>query len=460
MESSDPPSASLYLVLLLVLLLCSMFFSASEIAFLSASRLRIRYLREKKNRAAARVERLLARKEFFLNTILIGNNVVNIAASALLTALAVRLFGDAGVGIATAVATVVILIFGEILPKSAALMRPERIALTFSLPLSLLVLAATPLVALFSLVTGIFSRILGVRKEARGGTVTEEDIKTLIEVGEEEGLLEPGERAMMHRILAYTDMTARDIMVPRTDIVAISVDTPRHEILALSRSSRFSRFPVYRESVDDIIGVLYIKDFLFDEGAEGDDFPVRRLLRPALFAFEGQRMADLQNRFRADGLNFAVVIDEYGGTAGIVTTEDLVEEIFGGIRDEFDRKPESPEAGMGERTGSGGKSDAGRIDHIPAEPFSVSGSERLADLGPRIGLVLESGFFDTVGGFMMERTGIIPPEGTSVSEQGWKFTVTATTGNRIDTVRLEPPAHEADSEARESGKAGPGEAER
>ena len=240
---------------------------------------------------------------------------------------------------------------------------------------------------------------------------------------------------MMHRILAYTDMTARDIMVPRTDIVAISVDTPRREILELSRNSRFSRFPVYRENIDDIIGVLYIKDFLFDDPPEGDDFPVRRLLRPALFAFEGQRMSDLQNRFRADGLNFAVVIDEYGGTAGIVTTEDLVEEIFGGIRDEFDRVPDSQGSRPAQSTETG---DGAAI--VPDGPFTVSGAERLADLGSRIGIALESAFFDTIAGFIMERTGIVPPEGTSVSEQGWVFTVVATSGNRIDSVRVDPPA--------------------
>lgn len=425
MEPPQPPPAALYLVILFALLLLSMFFSASETAFLSASKLRIRYLTEKKNRAAGRVSRLIARRDLFLNTILIGNNVVNIASSALLTALAIRLFGDAGVGMATALATILILVFGEIFPKSVALLRPEKTALAFSLPLSIISLILTPVVFIFSACTRIISRIFGARTEAGGEKVTEEDIRALIETGEEQGLLESRERAMMSRILKYTDLTARDIMVPRTDIVAVGLDMPRADILALSRATRFSRFPVYGENIDDIRGILYIKDFLFDES--DDEFPVRRLLRPALFVFETQKMPALQNQFRAGNRNFAVVIDEYGGTAGIVTNENLVKEIFGGIRGEF---------------GVPGAPDATAAPAGTPSPFTVPGAERLDLLSERLGVTLASSFYETIGGLIMERYGDIPARGTVIAEQGWTFTVAAMTGNRIDEVRVARPGGE------------------
>lgn len=416
MESSVPPPDSIYLLVLLVLLLCSMFFSASETAFMSASKLRIRYLREKKNKAAIRVERLLHRKDFFLNAILIGNNVVNIATSAIITALALSYFGAAGVVIATACTTVIILIFGEILPKSIALLRPEQIALRFSLPLTLFILVATPVITIFSLITRVLTRLLGVQKKEHRPTVTEEDIKTLIEVGEEEGLFESQESDMMHKILKYTDLTARDIMVPRTDLVAIHIDTTRKEILTLSHSSRYSRFPVYGENIDDIQGILYIKDFLFADGEDETAFTVKNLLRPALFVFETQSMAALQGRLRDGNHNIAVIIDEYGGTAGVVTTEDLVEEIFGGIRDEYD-KPE--------------------IQKTASSQWLVEGSLRLSDVNERFAIQLVSEFYDTLGGFIMEKAGDIPVPGTSVTEQGYLFTVQTVSGNRIEDIRIE-----------------------
>lgn len=427
MESSEPPSASFYLVLLVILLVFSMCFSAAETAFLSASRLRMRYLKEKNNKSAARVERLLSRKDFFLNAILIGNNVVNIATSSLITSLALHLFGDAGVGIATAFATIIILIFGEILPKSVALQRPESIALKFSLPLSIFIVLISPVVLAFSFVTRFLSGLFA-KKNADGNAaaaVTEEDIKTLIEVGEEEGVIEPKERDMMHKILKYTDLTARDIMTPRTAIATIAVSASRAEILAFAHESRFSRFPVYGDDIDDIRGILYVKDFLFSSGDSTENFSVKAMLRPALFVFENQKISDLQEKLRNARQNIAIVVDEYGGTAGIVTTEDLVEEIFGGIRDEYDR----PER-------------AADIEAVKDAPIVIAGTERLDELGDRLGIRLESAFYDTIAGYIMERSGEIPQTGFHIEEQGFGFTVLSLSGNRIESVRVEKEARQ------------------
>lgn len=422
MESSEPPSASFYLILLLILLVLSMCFSAAETAFLSASRLRMRYLKEKNSKSAARVERLLSRKDLFLNAILIGNNVVNIATSSLITSLALHAFGDAGVGVATALATIMILVFGEILPKSVALQRPESIALKFSLPLSIFIVLISPVVLAFSVVTrflsGLFARKVGSGEAV--AAVTEEDIKTLIEVGEEDGAIEPKERDMMHNILKFADLTARDIMTPRTAIAAIGIDASRDETFGVASESGFSRLPVYGDDIDDIRGILYIKDFLFSDGGREQDFSVKAMLRPALFVFENQKISALQERLRNARQNLAIVVDEYGGTAGIVTIEDLVEKIFGDIRDESDR-PEEADA-------------IGTIEDAPA---IIAGTERLDELGDRLGIRLESEFYDTIAGYIMERSGEIPPEGFSVDEQGFRFTVVSLSGNRVESVRVE-----------------------
>lgn len=427
MESSEPPSASFYLVLLVILLVFSMCFSAAETAFLSASRLRIRYLKEKNNKAAARVERLLSQKDFFLNAILIGNNVVNIATSSLITSLALQMFGDAGVGVATAFATIIILVFGEILPKSVALQRPESIALKFSLPLSIFIVLISPVVLAFSFVTRFLSGIFSKKSDAGNttATVTEEDIKTLIEFGEEEGVIEPKERDMMHKILKYTDLTARDIMTPRTAIATISISASREEILSFAHESRVSRFPVYGDDIDDIRGILYIKDFLFSSDESPTGFSIRAMLRPALFVFENQKISDLQEKLRSARHNIAIVVDEYGGTAGIVTTEDLVEEIFGGLRDEYDRP---------ERTAD--------IEAAKDAPIVIAGTERIDELGDRLGIRLESSFYDTIAGYLMERSGDIPPAGFHIEEQDFRFTVIALSGNRIESVRVEKEARQ------------------
>lgn len=423
MDPSEPPSAHIYLLILAVLLLFSMFFSASESALLSASRLRIRYLSEKKNKAAIRTENLTRRKDRFLTAILIGNNIVNIATSALITAVSIDLFGDTGVGIATAVSTLVILIFGEILPKSIAINRPESIALKLSLPLSIIVLLLTPLILLLSFITGRITGLFGISSQKANGAVTEDDIKTLIEISEEEGLIETKEREMLSNILKYTDLNARDIMTPRTDIVAASEDASISNLLELSRNTSFSRFPVYGEDIDDIKGIVYLKDLLY-AAEEGPAAPVKDLLRPALYCFEGQTISSLQAELHAKKQNLAVILDEYGGTAGLVTTEDLLEKIFGALEDEYDETepnpifPQEPAS-----TGTG--------------PLSVPGWTRLDEISEMLGIPLKSEFYDTIGGFMLERLGDIPAAGTTISDQGILITAGAVSGNRIETVLIQ-----------------------
>ncbi|WP_255945203.1 hemolysin family protein [Brucepastera parasyntrophica] len=414
-----------------------MFCSASEIAFLSASKLHIRYLREKKNKAAARVEKLMKRKDFFINTILVCNNIVNIAISSIATAIAVQLTGSAGVGIATAIATVVILVFGEILPKSFALLIPEKIALKFSFPLMILVFVMSPVVSVISGFIRIIMKLFRVRTNTDKTTVTEEDLKTLIEVGTEQGVIETKESAMMRKIFNYTDLNARDIMTPRTDISFIPVTATRSEILQLSDTSTHSRFPVYGKDLDDILGILYVKDFLFTDIRDPEQFSLKKIMRPALFIFENQKISVLQKQLQEANQNVAIIIDEYGGTSGIVTTEDIIEEVFGGIRDEYDtpaRIPKGKDSGE-KAAGEDQPQETGNGETLKTEEI-IPGNERLDILNEHLGIHLASEFYDTIAGFIMEKTDALPSEGTSVTEQGFTFTVDKVRKNRIDTVTV------------------------
>lgn len=424
MEVPEAIPCSLYLIAFPALLLLSMFFSAAETAFGSASRLHIRYLREKKHHRAGRVERILAKRTFFLNTILVGNNIVNITLSSLGTAFAISLFGAAGVGIATVTVTILVLLFGEIIPKSIALTYPEKIALRFSLPLTVFGIFASPVVAVFSILTSFLLLVTGSRHRSTTVDVTEEDLRTLIEFGEEEGVLESEERDILHRILDFTDLSARDIMTPRPELVAVSGDTPLSEILELSSTTGFSRFPVQGDDIDDIRGIVYIKDILISGKHTDKDARARNIMRPGLFIFESQNIPVLQEQLQNENQNCAIILDEYGGTAGLVTIEDVFEEIFGNIQDEFDLT--EPSRGSG----------TGKTDPQTNEVL-IPGAERIETVNTLLEIQLVSRFYDTIAGFILEHADDIPAPGYSVEEQGHIFTVHAVSGNRIDTVRIE-----------------------
>lgn len=338
MDTGEPPHIILLLVSLLALFLLSMFFSSAETAFLSLNKLKLRFLRERNNRAAARAEKILQNKQKFLSTILIGNSIVNIAISVVLTAAALRIFGDSGLGIAVAAGTVLLLIFGEILPKSIALVYPDVLSLAFARFILLLMAILSPAVTLFSAVTGVLLRLCGIREAQNTATVTEEDLREFFQAREESGFIGSDERTVLTNILRYGDFSVRSVMTPRRDIAAIHISASASEIIELSKKSRFSRFPVYSTNIDAIQGFFYIKDFLFSpEYLDGSAaFQVSAYLRKPLFVFETTKLAQVEKKFHAEQQTMAIVLDEYGGTAGLITVEDVSEEIFGSILDEYD----------------------------------------------------------------------------------------------------------------------------
>lgn len=393
-----------------------MIFSAAESAFLSINKLRVRFLRNKKNRRATRVWRLLNNKDRLINTLLVGNNIVNIALSSIFTYIAIELFGNAGVGLATFVVTLVLLIFGEISPKTIATHNPEPIAFFFSGFISCLEVILYPLVYIFTKVTGLFLKVANVDVKKETVTFTEEEIKIFLEVGKEQGILEKNESSMMHKVFRFSDLSAKAIMIPRKHIIVIREDFSYSKVIEYSQRYRLSRFPIYRSSLDDITGILYVKDMLPYKMCP-EKFEIKKVMRPPLFILESKNMSGIQQMLRENRQSMAVVIDEYSGTKGVLTVEDLVKEIFGTI----EYKPYS------------------RISEIKAKNTTsseVDGLFRIIDINQQLELNIVSENCETIGGYICEKLGEIPSEGQSIVIGNYKFIVTKMDDKRVGKIRV------------------------
>lgn len=415
----DYPSDNL-IILLLVAITCivlSSLFSASESAFLGLNKLRVHFLREKGDKRAIRAGKLLERKEELLNMLLVGNEIVNVTLSVVLTSIFLKLFGAAGLGIATSIATVLLLIFGEITPKSLTTRYPEKSSFFLSRFVWFFFYFLRPFVIIFTSISRLFLRVFGISTKKKQATFTEEEIKTFIDVGGEEGVLENGEKNMMNRVFKFTDLNATDIMVPRCDVIGIETKASYRDIIQLSERTRISRFPVYAEDgIDNILGVLYVKDLLFFRGAK-EDFSVEKLMRPPLFIPGTTKMSSIQEMMRKNKQSFAVVIDEYSGTDGILTTEDIEREIFGAIADDFQKAGDSTSV------------------HIKnPDDNLLDGSARLIDLADELHLKLESRDNETIGGYICEVLGHIPVPGEFIEVGEYRFEVSSMDRLRIASV--------------------------
>lgn len=415
----DYPSDNL-IILLLIAITCivlSSLFSASESAFLGLNKLRVHFLREKGDKRAIRAGKLLERKEELLNMLLVGNEIVNVTLSVVLTSIFLKLFGTAGLGIATSIATVLLLIFGEITPKSLTTRYPEKSSFFLSRFVWFFFYFLRPFVIIFTSISRLFLKIFGISTKKKQATFTEEEIKTFIDVGGEEGVLENGEKNMMNRVFKFTDLNATDIMVPRCDVIGIETKASYRDIIQLSERTRISRFPVYTEDgIDNILGVLYVKDLLFFRGAK-EDFSVEKLMRPPLFIPGTTKMSSIQEMMRKNKQSFAVVIDEYSGTDGILTTEDIEREIFGAIADDFQK------AG-----------DPTSVHIKNPDDNLLDGSARLIDLADELHLKLESRDNETIGGYICEILGHIPVPGEFIEVGEYRFEVSSMDRLRIASV--------------------------
>lgn len=410
------PSDSWQLFVLFLLLCGSAFFSASETALMSISKIRVRHMVEENVKKAVIIQRLVDNPSQLLGAILVGNNVVNIGASALATSLAIRLFDSAGVGIATGVMTLLILIFGEITPKSMAAQYSEKMSLAVARPIALLTKLLGPLVKVLMILTEVLIKLLGGTAKKTLPFITQEELLTIVNVGHEEGVLEGVEREMIHNVFEFGDTPSKDVMTIRADMVAVPLDITYEELMAVYKEDQFSRIPVYGENVDHIEGILYVKDLLFFED-EKSAFDITKFIRPAYYTYEFKNTSDLFKEMRDNRVGMSIVLDEYGGTVGLVTVEDLVEEIVGDISDEYDE--EEPE-----------------ILVIQEDEYIVDGSSRLETVNEMIGTVLESEDFDSIGGFVIGIMGGLPEIGDTIEHDGIEFIIEAIDKNRIEKIRI------------------------
>ena len=407
----------------IILIILSMIFSATESAFLSVNKLRVRVLKNQKDKRAARVWNLLNDRERLINTLLVANDIVNITLSSILAYLAIKLFGSSGVGIATFTATILLLVFGEISPKTIATHHPERIAFLFSGFIFILEKLLFPFVIIFTSISRFILKIFGIKTQDKNISFTEDEIKTFIDVSGEQGIVTGNEKNMMRKVFKFSDLEAKNIMTPRKNIKAIPVTTSYSNIIELSERLRVSRFPVYKKDIDDIVGTLYIKDLLnYKNSAEKNaaGFSIEKIMRPPLFILETKKMSSIQQMLHENRQSMAVVIDEYSGTSGVLTNEDITREIFGHITDEYKTYEKAPEVQIGDK-----------------KTFELSGLTRLTDLSEQLSSNFISTECETLGGFLCELLERIPQEGSSIIVNGFKFTVTQMDDKRVASVLVQ-----------------------
>jgi putative hemolysin len=405
------------LFILGVLLLLSAFFSASETAIFSANKVKIRHLVEEGNKKAALTRRLMEQPGKIISTILIGNNVVNIGATALATSVAISLLGATGAGIATGIMSVLILLFGEITPKTLVSLHPEAYAMRVSGILNGLGKLLSPIIYVFNAFTNYLIRLInGPDKENH--LITEEELRMLVNVGEEEGFIDEDEREMIDSIFEFDDTLVREVMIPRIDIVAVSVTEPLDNVVRLIMKAGHSRIPVFDETVDNIIGLVYAKDLLqvyVEPQPEGSS--LRELMRPAYYVPESKKVRDLFAELRREKVHMAIVLDEYGGTAGLVTIEDVIEEIVGDIQDEYDQEEKEIE----------GQSDGSYV---------VDARTPINEINELLGLTLPEDEFETINGWVFHNLGTLPEQGQELDIGELHVKIEKVSGQRIEKLHL------------------------
>lgn len=417
MDSST--SSSIQIILLVILLVGSGFFSASETALMSLSRIKIRHMEEDGVRGAKLVGSLLEDSNRLLTSILIGNNIVNIAATSITTSLFTTTLGlgAEGVAAATALMTVLVLIFGEITPKTISANTPEKVSLMVAKPIKLFMIILKPVVGIFNIITKIIFKLLGVDDNGVRPFITEEELKTMVNVSHEEGLLEIEEREIINNVFEFGDMQAKEAMVQRLDIVAIDMEDSYEDIIELFKTEKLSRMPVYEETIDDIIGILNIKDIIFLSDEEIDDFDIKKYIRDPFFTYEFKKITQLLEEMKKDKSQMAIVVDEYGGTAGLITIEDLVEVIVGDIEDEYDEEEDE-------------------IQVISSKEFLVEGSTKISEVNEVLNINLESEEFDSIGGYIIGYIKHIPEENEIIEVDRVKFNIESVDKNRIKKIRI------------------------
>ena len=386
----------------------------------TVNKIRIQSLAEQGDKRALILLTVVEDSGKLLSTILIGNNIVNISASSLATTITMRLFGNAAVSVSTGIITLLVLIFGEITPKTMASLHAEKMALSYARIIQFLMFLLTPVIFLVNKMAKGVLTLLRVDDSVKGNTITEHELRTLVNVGHKEGVIETEERQMIYNVFDFGDSQAQDVMVPRIDVTFADVNSSYEDLIQLFREEKHTRFPVFEETTDNIIGIVNVKDLLL---TEKKDFTLRKILRDAYFTYEYKKTSELLMEMKEHSVSFAVVLDEYGATSGIVTLEDLVEEIVGDIHDEYDIEEED---------------DLTEI--LPGKEYLALGSARLDDLDEVLHLDIESDDYDSIGGYIIEQLDRFPEKGESViTDSGIRLVVDKVERNRIESVHIYLP---------------------
>lgn len=411
-------------VTLLLLVFLSAFFSSAETAFSTVNRVRLRTLAQENNKGAVRVLAILDRYGKMLSAVLIGNNIVNLSASAVATSMAIRMWGSRTVGIMTGALTFTILIFGEIIPKTWAMQRAESITLLYSGLIRTLMTVLTPLIFIVDRISNWILRFLHISSEGNNFSITEKELKTYVDVSHEGGVIETEERELIYNVFDFGDTVAKDIMIPRIQMTTVPIDASYQELLSTFQASMFTRIPVFEGDPDHIVGVVNIKDFILVKDKE--KFQLKKILREAYYTYEYKSVSDLLVEVREKSLSIAFVLSEYGATVGMITMEDMIEELVGEIRDEYDADEEE------------------LIQELEDGQYLVEGSMKLGDINDALNIELDSEDYDSVGGLIIEKLERLPSDQeTILLDNGISLKADGVQDNRILKVLVTLPDEDA-----------------
>ena len=412
------------LLILLVLLILSAFYSGAETALTTVSEIKLNTLAEEGNKKAVRVLKLLDKKSKMLSAILIMNNIVNLSASALVTTLTARIW-PGYIAVSTGILTLVILIFGEINPKTIATIHNENLSLHFGGIIMATMKILTPVIFIVDKLSMLFLKMLRIDPEQAKSVLTENEIRNILDASHEEGVIETGEREMIDNVFDFGDSLAKDVMIPRIEMTCVNVDANYWELKEQFEVHKYTRIPVYEESTDNIIGIINMKDVLFYEDI--NNFNIRNVMREANFTVELKKTSELMVEMRQNHISMILVLDEYGDTVGLITLEDLLEEIVGEIRDEFDEDEEDLIQEVGERE------------------YLVDGSLKIDDINDALGLELNSENYDSIGGMIIEKLERVPEVGDTVElDDKTALTVVQMDKNHIERIKMVLPEPQPD----------------
>lgn len=411
------PSDATQLIVLIVLLALSAFFSSAETALTTVNKLRIRSMVDENVKRAKLVSKLIEDPGKMLSAILIGNNVVNLSASSISTTLAIELWGNTAAGIATGILTLLVLIFGEITPKTLATIHAEKLAFAYAPFIYLITQLLTPLIFVVNKLALFFLFLLRVDPKKKYSTMTENELRTFVDVSHEEGVIESEERKMITNVVDFGDSLAKDIMVPRISMAYAVITMTYNELIEVFREEKYSRLPVYSEEKEDIIGIINLKDVFFFRG-DDSEFSVKDYMREPYYTYEFKKTSELLHEMRKESIPMAIVLDEYGATAGLITVEDLLEEIVGEIRDEYDEDEEDI------------------IILIKENEYMADGAAKLEEINEFLHLNLESEDYDSIAGHIIHLLDHLPVEGEQIKENNVTFTVAKLDKNRINKVHI------------------------